>query len=177
MSRLVGRTLQGTLGWVPMLPAVWKLFQDTPDDKKLCFDKEEVFGITDGGQSPMEDHPVFMEMFEILITCALCYSLNFCGLLLLNPLIAVLGWQVITNRSFCLRRRNLKRWEKPRCFRTGYIQASKRSSIFSVCTALHRRQFFPLSFIPVWRTNCGTGGGSTGHKINTMLFIHPGLEH
>ena len=24
MSRLVGRTLQGTLGWVPMLPAVWK---------------------------------------------------------------------------------------------------------------------------------------------------------
>jgi hypothetical protein len=34
--------------------AVWKLFQDTPDDKNLCLVKEEVFGITDGGQSPME---------------------------------------------------------------------------------------------------------------------------
>ena len=136
-----------------------KLFQDTPNDKKLCFVKEEVFGVTDGGQSPMEDHPVFMEMFAVPITGALCYSLKFCGLLLLNPLIAALGWQVISNQRFCLRRRNLKRWEKPRCFRTGCIQASKSSSIFSVRTALHRRQFFPFSFDPVWRTNCGTGGG------------------
>jgi len=147
------------------------------DDKKLCFAKEEVSGITDGGQSPMEDHPVFMEMFAVPITGALCYSLKFCGLLLLNPLIAALGWQVISNQRFCLRRRNLKRWEKPRCFRTGCIQASKSSSIFSVRTAHHRRQFFPFSFDPVWRTNCGTGGGPPGHKLYTMLFIHPGLEH
>ena len=62
------------------------------DDKKLCFAKEEVSGITDGAHSPMEDHPVFMEMFAIpRITGALCYSLNFCGLLLLNPLIAAAG--------------------------------------------------------------------------------------
>ena len=126
-----------------------KLFQDTPGDKKLCFVKEEVFGITDGGQSPMEEHPVLMEMFAIPITGALCYSLNFCGLLLLNPLIAGLGWQVISNQRFCLRRRNLKRWEKPLCFRTGCIQASKSSSIFPVRTALHRRQIFSNSFIPV----------------------------
>ena len=62
------------------------------DDKKLCFVKEEVLGITNGGQSPMEDHPVFMEMFAIPITGALCCSLNLCALLLLNPLIAALGW-------------------------------------------------------------------------------------
>ena len=31
------------------------------------------------------------------------------------------------------------------------IQASKSSSIFSVRTAVHRRQFFPFSLIPVWR--------------------------
>ena len=62
------------------------------DDKKLCFVKEEIFGNTDGGQSLMEDHPVFIEMFAIPITGALCYSLNLSGLLLLNPLIAALGW-------------------------------------------------------------------------------------
>ena len=121
------------------------------DDQKLCFVNEEFFGITDGAHSPMEDHPVFMEIFAIpRITGALCYSLNFCGLLLLNPLIAALGWQVISNQRFCLRRRNLKRWEKSRCFRTGCIQASKSSSIFSVRTALHHRQFSPCSFDPVW---------------------------
>ncbi len=139
--------------------------------------KEEVFGITDGGPIIGADHPVIMEMFTIPITGALCCSLNFRGLLLLNPLIAALGWQAISNQRFCLRRRNLKRWEKPRCFRTGCIQASKSSSIFSVRTALHRRQFFPFSFDPVWSTSCGTGGAPPGHKMYTMLFIHPGLEH
>ena len=98
----------------------------------------------------MEDHPVFMEMFAIPITGALCYSLNFRGLLLLNPLIAGLGGQVISNQRFCLRRRNLKRREKLRCCRTGCIQASKSSSIFSVRTALHHRQFSPCLFDLVW---------------------------
>jgi hypothetical protein len=133
--------------------AVFKLFQATPDDKKLCFVKEEVFGITDGGPIIGADHPVIMEMFEIPITGALCCSLNLYGLLLLNPLIAAaaaLGCQVITNQRFCLRRRNLKRWGKPRCFRTGCIQASKSSSTFSVRTPHYRRQFFPCSFDPVF---------------------------
>ena len=50
----------------------------TPDDKNSALSRRRFFGITDGGQSPMEDHPVFMEMFAIPITGALCYSLNFC---------------------------------------------------------------------------------------------------
>jgi hypothetical protein len=88
--------------------AVQKLFQDTPDDKKLCFVKEEVFGITDGGPIIGADHPVLTEMFAIPIAGALCCSLIFRGLLLLNPLIAGLGGQVISNQRFCLRRRDLK---------------------------------------------------------------------
>jgi hypothetical protein len=37
---------------------------------------------------------------------------------------------------------------------------------------------FFFNFIhPGWRTNCGTGGGPSGHNMHTMLFIHPGLEH
>ena len=149
-----------------------------PTTKKLCYVKEEVFEITDGGPIIDTDHPVIKEMFEIPIAGALCCSLNLYGLFLSNPLIAAaaaLGWQVITNQRFCLRREENQ--GKPRCFRTGCIQASKSSSIFSVRTALHRRQFFPFSFDPVWRTNCGTGGGPPGHKMYTMLFIHPGLEH
>ena len=39
---------------------------------------------------------------------------------------------------------------KPRCFRTGCIQASKSSSTFSVRTAHYSRQFFPRSFDPVF---------------------------
>ena len=62
--------------------AVHKLFQATPDDKKLCYVKEEVFGITDGGPIIDTDHPVIKEMFEIPITGALCCSLNLYGLLL-----------------------------------------------------------------------------------------------
>ncbi len=88
--------------------AVQKLFQDTPDDQKLCFVKEEVFGITDGGPIIGADHPVLTEMFAIPIAGALCCSLIFRGLLLLNQLIAGLGGQVISNQRFCLRRRNLK---------------------------------------------------------------------
>ena len=120
--------------------------------------------------------------------------LNFCGLLLLNPLIAALGWQVISNQRFCLRTRNLKRWEKPLCFRTGCIQASKSSLIFLVCTALHRHQFFSFhssqfggptmvraavppvikciqcfSFIPVWSTSSGMGGDPHSHKTVILL--------
>ena len=128
-----------------------KLFQDTPDDKKLCYVKEEVFEITDGGPIIDTDHPVIKEMFEIPITGALCCSLNLYGLLFSNPLIAVaaaLGWQVITNQRFCLRR--AENQGKPRCFRTGCIQASKSSSTFSVRTAHYRRQFFPRSFDPVF---------------------------
>ena len=42
--------------------AVAKLFQDTPNDKKLNFVKEEVFGITDGRPIIGPDHPVVVEM-------------------------------------------------------------------------------------------------------------------
>jgi len=132
--------------------AVWKLFQDTPDNQKLCFVKEEVFGITDGGPIIGPNHPVILEMLTTPTIGALCCSLNFRGLLVLNPLIAELGWQVITNQRFCSRGRTLKRWEKPQCFRTGCIHASKSSLTFSARTALHRRQFPPFSFDPVWRT-------------------------
>ncbi len=38
--------------------AVNKLFQDTPDDKKLCSVKEEVFGITDGGPNVPSSAPI-----------------------------------------------------------------------------------------------------------------------
>ncbi len=61
--------------------AVNKLFQDTPDDKKFCFVKEEVFGITDGGPIIGADHPVMTEMFAIPIAGALCSSSNFRGVL------------------------------------------------------------------------------------------------
>ena len=82
--------------------------KDTPGDKKLCFVKKEVFGITDGGPIIGADHPVLKEMFAIPIAGALCCSLIFRGLLLLNPLIAGLGGQVISNQRFSLRRRDLK---------------------------------------------------------------------
>jgi hypothetical protein len=89
--------------------------------------------------------------------------------------------EVVVNGNFqskvLLRKRNMMRWELPLCSRPGCIQASKSSSIFSVCTALHHHQFFSNSFIPVWSTSCGTGGVPPGHTMYTMLFIHPGLEH
>jgi hypothetical protein len=50
---------------------VSKLFRATPNDKKLCFVKEEVFGITDGGPIIGPDHPVMLEMFAQPITGAL----------------------------------------------------------------------------------------------------------
>jgi hypothetical protein len=76
-----------------------------------------------------------------------------------------LGGQVISNQRFCLRRRNLRSWEKPLCFRTGCIQASKRSSIFSVRTALHRRQFSPCSFDLVWPA-----------RAQALARAHPGIH-
>ena len=51
--------------------AVAKLFQSTPNDNKLCFVKEEVFGITDAGPIIGPDHPVMREMFAQPITGAL----------------------------------------------------------------------------------------------------------
>ena len=126
MSRLVGRKLQGTLGAhaASGLEAVPRYARR---QKSLLgqgggFWNYRWRSITDGGQSPPS------VMFAIPITGAVCCSLNFRGLLLLNPLIAGLGGQVISNQRFCLRRRNLRSWEKPLCFRTGCIQASKRSS-------------------------------------------------
>jgi hypothetical protein len=44
--------------------AVAKLFESTPADKKLCFVKEEVFGISDGGPIIGPDHPVVQEMMD-----------------------------------------------------------------------------------------------------------------
>jgi hypothetical protein len=51
---------------------VAKLFRDTPNDEKLCFVKEEVFGIKNGAPIISPDHPVMREMFEQPITGALC---------------------------------------------------------------------------------------------------------
>ncbi len=60
--------------------------------------KEKAFGITDGGPIIGAEHPVITDMFAIPITVTLCCSQFFCGLLVLNPLIAALGWQVISNQ-------------------------------------------------------------------------------
>jgi hypothetical protein len=86
-------------------------YRATPADKKLCFVKEEVFGIRDGGPIIGVDHPVTVEMFAQPITGALC----------------CFSWHIVV--------------ESPdRCsglggnFQTGFIQASKSSSIFSVHT-------------------------------------------
>jgi hypothetical protein len=53
--------------------AVDKLYRATPNDNhdKLCFVKEEVSGITDGGPIIGPDHPVLREMFAQPITGAL----------------------------------------------------------------------------------------------------------
>ena len=51
--------------------AVAKLFRATPNDIKLCFVKEEVFGIADGGPIIGPDHPAMLEMFAQPITGAL----------------------------------------------------------------------------------------------------------
>ncbi len=51
--------------------AVAKLFRATPDDNRLCFVMEEVFGITDGGPIIGPDYPVMREMFAQPITGAL----------------------------------------------------------------------------------------------------------
>jgi hypothetical protein len=56
--------------------AVAKLFQDTPNDKKLNFVKEEVFGITGGRPIIRPDHPVVVEMMAQPIVGTL--SLYFC---------------------------------------------------------------------------------------------------
>ena len=61
--------------------AVSKLFQATPNDIKLCFVKEEVFGIADGGPIIGADHPVMTEVFAIPIAGALCTYSNFRGVL------------------------------------------------------------------------------------------------
>ena len=61
--------------------AVYKLFQATPDDMKLSFVKQEVFGIADGGPIIGADHPVMTEVFAIPIAGALCTYSNFRGVL------------------------------------------------------------------------------------------------
>ncbi len=66
---------------------------------KERLEKEKAFGITNGGPIFGADHPVITEMFAIPITGALSCSLNFRGLLVLNQLIAALGWQVISNQG------------------------------------------------------------------------------
>ena len=43
---------------------VAKLFIDTPNDEKLCFVKEEVFGIKNGAPIISPNHPVMRKMFE-----------------------------------------------------------------------------------------------------------------
>jgi hypothetical protein len=127
--------------------AVYKLFQATPDDMKLCFVKEEVFGIADGGPIIGADHPVMTEVFAIPIAGALCTYSNFRG---------VLAWCFesadrcpglagnFQSKVLFEKKESEALGESSKkllCFRTGYIQASKRSSIFSVaqpCTIAAR---------------------------------------
>ena len=55
--------------------AVARLFLPTPDDKKLSFVNEEVFGIIDGGPIIGMDHPVMREMWALPIAGELyCFS-------------------------------------------------------------------------------------------------------
>ena len=113
--------------------AVSKLFEATPEDKKLCFVKEEVFGISDGGPIIGADHPVMAEMLAQPIIGVLFSSIFVsCFVLSKDALITALGSQVISNRKFCSRSRNPKGRGIQRRSRTGRIQASKSSSIFSV---------------------------------------------
>ena len=51
---------------------VAKLFQSTPDDREINFDKEEVFGISEGRPIIGPDHPVMVEMFAQPIVGTLC---------------------------------------------------------------------------------------------------------
>ncbi len=64
-----------------IMRAVFQLFQATPDDMKLSFVKQEVFGIADGGPIIGADHPVMTEVFAIPIVGALCTYSNFRGVL------------------------------------------------------------------------------------------------
>ena len=57
------------------------LFNNTPDNKRMCFVKEEVFGITDGAPIIGADHPLMTEIFAIPIAGALCRSSKFRGVL------------------------------------------------------------------------------------------------
>jgi hypothetical protein len=61
--------------------AVHKLFKNTPQDAKLCFVKEEVFGVTDGGPIVGPDHlvmviimeqPIISVYFHIIIQASFC---------------------------------------------------------------------------------------------------------
>jgi hypothetical protein len=64
-----------------IMRAVFQLFQATPDDMKLSFVKQEVFGIADGGPIIGADHPIMTEVFAVPITGALCTYSNFRGVL------------------------------------------------------------------------------------------------
>jgi hypothetical protein len=81
-----------------------KLFRATPNDKKLCFVKEEVFGITDGGPIIGPDYPVMLEMFAQSITGSLgCSNLHQSIPILsldAGPLTSARGWQAITKPRF-----------------------------------------------------------------------------
>ena len=122
--------------------AVYKLFRATPDDMKLCFVKEEVFGIADGGPIIGADHPVMTEVFAIPIAGALCTYSNFRGVLArcFESADRCPGLAGNFQSKVLFETKGSEKLEKPLCFRTGCIQASKRSSIFSVRTALHHRR-------------------------------------
>ena len=99
--------------------------------------------------------------------CVVLFFMAYCSWISWS--MRLLGRQEKTYWGFCSRPRNLKLGETTR---PGCIQASKSSSIFSVHTALHRRQFFSNSFIPVWSTSCGMGGVPPSHiTLCNLIFV------
>ncbi len=126
------------------------------DDKKLCFVKEEVFGITDGGQSPMEDHPVFMEMFAVPITGNRCVVLFFKVL-----------WIIVVESA-------------DRCAGlAGYFQSKvlfekKESEVLGETTVLHRMHPSQQKLFDLLGTQCPQ---CPLPSPVFFLCIRPGMEH
>ncbi len=89
---------------------------------------------------------IMVEICTATCLCVLCLNIVHIEVVVQ---VNVFRIEVVVDGNFqskvLLRKRNLMHWELPLCSRPGCIQASKSSSIFSVCTALHRHQFFQIS--------------------------------
>ena len=105
---------------------------------KVFVKEEEVFGITDGGPIIGADHPVMTEVFAIPIVGALCTYSNFRGVLArcFESADRCPGLAGNFQSKVLFETKGSEKLGET----TGCIQASKRSSIFSVRTALHHRR-------------------------------------